>query len=335
MLDLRSYKNFLRKFEPFLKARVKQHFSRRCVDHALCEQAKGAILNGGKRLRPYLAYIAYNLHVQKWASSIELLRLGVALEAIHAFLLVQDDIMDRAYLRRGKPAVFRVFEKEYQDLHTGESLGILASDLIYNFALKTLAGMKIKLLGEVLDFIDDTINGQYLDVVAVFKDWSEEIVFKIYKLKTSKYSVIMPLSLGARLRGKKLDRWLIKFAEALGVAYQISDDIIGAFGDKKRSGKDADSDFKEGKRTVLTVYAYNKLKDPRELTQLLGDPELSSAGADKIRQILRETGALDYAKDLLDKYYADALESLRKSNISTRAKEELSRLAEFVVKRDY
>ncbi len=335
MLELRSYRNFLRKFELFLEARIKQHFFRRCVDRTLCEQAKGAILNGGKRLRPYLAYIAYNLRAQKWTSSIELLRLGVALEAIHAFLLVQDDIMDSAYLRRGNPAVFRVFEEQYQDLHTGESLGILTSDLIYNFALKTLAGMKIKLLEDVLDFIDDTINGQYLDVTAPFKDWSEETVLKIYKLKTSKYSVIMPLSLGARLRGRKLDRWLVKFAEALGVAYQISDDIIGAFGDKKRSGKDADSDFKEGKRTILTVYAYNKLEDPTELTKLLGDPELSVVGADKIREILRETGALDYAKDLLDKYYVDALESLKRSNISPRAKEELSRLAEFVVKRDY
>ena len=343
------YNNFLKRFNSYLDLRSVEYFKHRrfntntLVNRKIVKQAKQSI-EGGKRIRPFLAYLAYNATKPRFYLSNRLLNLGVGLEVLHAYLLVQDDVMDNSALRRNKLTVYKYFQlyfkeskyKNWKEL--GSIYATLTADLLVNMSFYFFSRIKVNILPDIIKVIDETILAQSLDVISSYnrEDMTEKHIMKIYTGKTAKYTFVLPIILAHKLRSIEPSPSLLKFAYNLGVAFQIQDDILGAFGDINKTGKDNLSDLQEGKYTILINYVYKHGKpDQKELlSKYLGKRDLSINEANILREVIVDSGSLDYTRGLKERYYNDSLAFLEQARINARAKELFRELAEFVVNRE-
>jgi geranylgeranyl diphosphate synthase type I len=161
----------------------------------------------------------------------------------------------------------------------------------------------------------EVIGGQYLDLLAAARgDATPEETRRISVLKSGRYTVERPLLIGAALAAAPVDvrAALAAFGAPLGEAFQLRDDIIGAFGDPAITGKDADGDLREGKQTLLVALA-KKAATPEQratLDELLGADDLTAVGAERLRAVLSDTGALDEVRDTIASLLTDSRTAL-------------------------
>lgn len=213
---------------------------------------------GGKRFRAALV-VASCGGVRKrvpWGAAFDA---AASVELLHAYLLVQDDWMDGDRRRRGGPAVHVALRQTYG--RHGDSSAILASDLAWNSAMNLLsqapapAGRVRAAWRELLDVHEQVVLGQQLDLLG-----SDEVAI-VHQLKTGSYTVRGPLLIGAALAGgdPALTRALGRFAEPLGKAFQLRDDLLSAFGDPALTGKRLAGDLRAGKHSAVTVLANQRL----------------------------------------------------------------------------
>ncbi len=265
---------------------------------------------------------------------------ALAFELFQTGVLIHDDIIDNADTRRGKTTIQRryaarslarglVSPSEAGAL--GDSAAICAGDYglyLANLALaENYAGDKC--LPDLIRYFDtvilDTIRGELLDVMlpaeladpeldpAEAAELRRESILSIYKLKTAQYSVVGPLHLGMILGGapKKALKELDAFAESLGIAFQIKDDILGVFADADKLGKDVGSDIAEKKQTYLSMYVENERPDlAGELARWYGQPDAGDEAVEQVRRIFRESGALAYAEAEMEKLFLAAEKKL-------------------------
>ena len=184
---------------------------------------------------------------------------------------------------------------------------------------------KDKNLAKILNCFNDTvlntIKGELLDVILPFRSKNTNIdqktinnsVMEIYRLKTAYYTIIGPLSVGMMLAGSndKKIKEISKFAERVGIAFQIQDDILGIYSDQ--IGKVVGSDIKEFKQTILYSYII-KTEYKDELLKYYGKNELDDKVIKRVRELFEESGALKYAKDIMNKYYDEAIDILNYIN---------------------
>jgi geranylgeranyl diphosphate synthase type I len=274
-------------------------------------------LRGGKRFRAALIYYAYKLF--EGQNDPEIIKLSIFIELIQSFLLIHDDIMDRSDLRRGGETIHKVYENfsnEHtfgDDSHFGTTMGILVGDLAEQYALEIIAqsdfpsSTKDRLLKIVAKEIAKVCYGQVYDVLLNYNypaDYTEKDILNVYQYKTATYTFTLPLQVGAVLAGaseEELEK-LNHFAIPCGIAYQIRDDILGVFGRSDETGKDVSGDISEGKKTLLVNWAQkngNQIQNER-LKQLIGKKDLTSLETEEVRQIFKETGALDFAKQFCE-----------------------------------
>jgi Geranylgeranyl pyrophosphate synthase len=304
-------------------------------------------LRGGKRLRAILALIGY--WSKEWGSgSIEAITdVMAAIELLQSYLLIHDDVMDQDELRRGGPTVHIVFQRKCAENnwrnceHYGVSQAIVAGDLLEASAVGLLSPKSLEprvvrdLILAYSRGLRKVAYGQYLDVMysqLSISEVREEDIVSIYNFKTSSYTVELPLHLGSIASGKsnsKLLSELSSYAMPAGIAFQIRDDIIGLFGDPSITGKPAGSDVKSKKKTLLIVKAYELAgyKD-KELIELvydkLSESEITDKHVEEIRRIVKESGSLNYAEELINKYVHSALDAVESSKeICKEAKETL------------
>ena len=215
--------------------------SNRSPDGAVLVQAvRELTLRGGKRLRPAVALAGF-VATSEESHTDAIYDLGAALELLQSYLLIHDDWMDRDLTRRGGPAVHAHFRQTQPSDHEGDSLGILAGDLAGTFAWETFIGadFPVSRRQEALEYFTslqiDVIYGQHLDIVAS-KD-----VDRMHELKTGAYTVEGPLHLGALLADATHAQiqHLLLVGRPLGKAFQVRDDLLGAFGDPRQTGKPA------------------------------------------------------------------------------------------------
>ncbi len=307
-------------------------------------------LRGGKRLRAVLALIGY--WSKEWRSgSIEAITdVMAAIELLQSYLLIHDDVMDQDELRRGGPTVHIVFRRKCAENkwrnceHYGVSQAIVAGDMLEASAVGLLSSKLLEprvvrdLMLAYSRGLRRVAYGQYLDVMfsqLSISEVREEDIVSIYNFKTSSYTVELPLHLGSIASGKsnsKLLSELSSYAMPAGIAFQIRDDIIGLFGDPSVTGKPAGSDVKSKKKTLLIVKAYElaRYKD-KELIELvydkLSESEITDKHVEEIRRIVKESGSLNYAEELINKYVHYALDAVESSKeICEEAKETLKRL---------
>ena len=237
---------------------------------------------GGKRLRPALVYYTYR--GCGGASDDEALPLALATELLHTYLLIHDDIMDHAEVRRGLPAAHVRFRDAHRAHHLhgdaddfGRSVAILLGDLAQSWAVELALSVSAgrgpasrELARCFSAMCQEVIGGQYLELlVAQRREASEEELLRVLRLKSGRYTAERPIQLGALLAGASpgIVEELSRYGAAVGEAFQLQDDLLGMFGDAGTVGKPVDTDLKEGKFTFLIHHA-RRLASPEQLRVL-------------------------------------------------------------------
>lgn len=284
------------------------------------------LAHGGKRIRGALVMAGYAMCGGTDKEMIT--RAATALEMIHAYILIIDDIQDRSTLRRGHPTVHEVLAAYHDKRHLrgdGQHVGValaLGAALTGAHAAQVLlaglsvdAELRLKAIGIVNHTMITTAHGQTIDIMnELLESTSDLDVQHALEWKTAHYTILNPLCVGMVLAGAECDSTdaIRDYSLHTGMAFQITDDIIGIFGSEDQTGKSIKDDIREGKRTVLTVYALEHANDTDKqfLLQSLGSHELTDDQFEECRRIIIDTGALDNAKDRAKRHIAQALASL-------------------------
>ena len=325
---LRSYKNAIDDDIQTYAAHVRKSTSDKFGTYpALVTDAYLDMLeHGGKRIRGALAMVGYEMCGGTDKQMI--LRAATALEMMHAYILIIDDIQDRSKLRRGRPTVHQVLAKYAKDHdlhgdpdHAGVALALNAALSGGHAAQMLLAGLsvpdelRIKALGIVNLTMTITAHGQTADIMnELVPDAAATDIEHALEWKTAHYTLLNPLGVGRVLAGADChDTDAIRdYALHTGKTFQITDDIIGSFGTDEQTGKSTMDDIREGKRTILTSYALEHASpaDQEFLRRNLGNEELSHADFGRCRQILKDSGALAHAERVAHDHMKAALASL-------------------------
>lgn len=315
------------------------------------EQTKKIALAGGKRIRGALLQNIYFGVGGKEKKKI--LEVAVAIEFLHLFFLIHDDIIDCGILRHGEETINEFFSKKNikkigasKAGHFGDSLAIIIGDLFFAKAneliLKAGFGEKetIKALTCLQNVASATIIGQAQDIsIEQANQADEKKVLAMYENKTAYYTFQGPLRLGAifaKAGDKKTLAILDRYAGLVGTAFQLQDDFLGVFGKKERTGKSISSDIEEGKKSLMFVYAKTKagVKDRKILDELLGKKNLSSKEIRCFRDILTRTGAKKYAQGLALEYLRLGKVEIEKVILMPKAKKFLIGMAEYLEERE-
>jgi geranylgeranyl diphosphate synthase type I len=317
----------------------------------ILDAVRAFVLDGGKRLRPQFCYWGWH-----GAGGLEqdvdtVIHAAASLEIFHAFALIHDDIMDMSRTRRGRPSLHTALATLHRRRgwrgcpeHIGVSLAILAGDmcLTWSDALIDAGGIppeRWRRAREVLHQMrTEILTGQYLDLLGQATTASLPQALRIIRLKTAQYTVERPLHLGAILAGAEpaVLRRYSEFGIPLGEAFQLRDDLLGAFGDSAITGKSAVDDFREGKPTVLVALAREHASPAQRarLTELYGNPDLDAHDAATVREILTTTGARSRVETMIGQRADRALAALHAAAITGQAQRALRALAHAATIRD-
>jgi geranylgeranyl diphosphate synthase type I len=302
------------------------------------------VMAGGKRLRPAFCFWGFVGAGGDPDDSI-VVDAGAAFELLQAFALVHDDVMDGSATRRG----FRTAHLAFADRHQlevwrgegrrfGEGVAILIGDLAHVYADLLLRDANRAVLG-VWDELRIELNvGQYLDILGTARgDTDPEGARRIARYKSGKYTIERPLHVGAALadRYDELAPALSAYGDPLGEAFQLRDDILGAFGEGAVTGKPVGDDLREGKPTPLLAAATGAADaGQREILARVGAPDLADDEVLAIQDALRETGGLDQVERQIERLTTDAIAAIEQSAVSAEARTALVDLAHFVAWRE-
>lgn len=305
-------------------------------------------LRPGKRLRPILMIVGYRALGGQDEQAI--LRAACCLELTQSMLLIHDDIMDKSALRRGLPTVHTAVAARYAGQaadpeHFGMALAIAVGDLVGQLALRALltSSFAPAPVAQALDVYTkitrDVCYGQVLDMHAGAANLplDERAVLTINELKTARYTTEGPLHLGAVLAGAgqaTLDG-LSAYARPAGQAFQLQDDVLGVFGSQTETGKPADADLKQGKRTLLVIKAL-EMGSPAQrqaLLAVLGNERATHGQVGAARQALEDSGARRYCELLASRLAGQARQALVGIGLQPAGAAFLDGLVDYLVRR--
>lgn len=314
----------------------------------MVDVAKAMVDAGGKRIRP--AFVWWGYRATDADPNPAVITVGAAVELLHTFALIHDDIMDRAKTRRGATTSHLAMA----ELHEAEgwvgdrewfgiSSGIITGDLVsvwadQAFAQADLPAATLQAGFEVYNTMRaEVMAGQWLDVrLAALPHASTAESEHVALLKSGRYSITRPLELGAAL-GECTDEAVLEalrtYGDHIGVAFQMRDDVLGIFGNKVKTGKSVGSDIREGKRTVLMLTALEQA-DPIQravLDRCLGNPDVTDGDLAAVREIVEATGARDLVELKIQRDLDIALAAA--VNLDNPAQRVLEELADLSVNR--
>jgi geranylgeranyl diphosphate synthase type I len=321
------------------------------------------VLNGGKRLRPTFAYWGWRGVVGPHDPVDAVLPALGALELLHTFALVHDDVMDGSGTRRGRPTVHRLFAAQHaragrrgDPAQLGATSAILVGDLCMVWADQLLARSPLPTatLFDARACYDrmrvEAVAGQYLDVLGEAQPdaWSVDRALLVARYKTASYTVQRPLQFGlalavpARPEAVEIDAAYRRYGAAVGEAFQLRDDLLGAYGDPAATGKPAGDDLRTGKPTTLLMLA-RQLATPAQRAELDQDPAGVVIPADgsgghtrrvaRLAEIIAETGAPGRVEALIAERVGDGIAALAQAPIADDARAALTDLAVTVAHR--
>jgi len=257
---------------------------------------------------------------------------ATAIELFHNFTLIHDDIMDKAPLRRGMETVHNKY---------GEATALLAGDVMLVVAYDYVNKINKDYLQKVIRLFNKTAKkvceGQQLDMDF---EKREKVSFDEYvtmiELKTS-VALAASLQLGAILggAGEGNQQHLYEFGKNLGIAFQVQDDYLDAFGDPEKFGKQVGGDILSNKKTFLSIHAMEVATagQLKTLADINNSNDLSKV--EKVLQIYKDTNADAWAKELKDKYYKVAMYHLEEIAVLSKRKKPLMELAEYLINREH
>ena len=296
----------------------------------LYDAAGHLIVHGGKRLRPYMVIRSCQIVGGKSSNAIGA---ASAVEMVHNFSLVHDDIMDNDEMRHGVPTV----HKKY-----GMPLAILAGDVLFSKAFQIISDSKLpdsattQLISRLAKACVDICEGQLLDIKMAEErkiPSQTEYITMIGKKTAALFDV--SCAMGAICASNKTEDIsnLSSFGRNLGIAFQITDDLIGVMGDPKITKKPVGNDLREGKKSlpILLAIKLAKGKNKKIILKAFGNSKITRKDLNKAVDVIRSLGIEEDMRKQAQKYSKKAEKSL--SKYSGSAKSELIALLDFVVKR--
>lgn len=284
----------------------------------------------GKRLRPMLCLLSS----EALGGSIEqALPAAGSVELIHNFSLVHDDIQDNSHTRRGRRAVWDIWGLA-QGINVGDGLFVLARLALHRLADRGLPPERQQAATLALDRACLALcEGQYFDMT--FEDLLEVELDQYLWMIRHKTAALLATSaqLGAIVAtdDRELIAHLYQFGENLGMAFQIRDDVLGAWGDEQVTGKSAATDIRDKKKTLPVVYALHQTGDrdaARDLAELFAQPGLlNSSDIQTALALLDRVRARQYAEEIESEYFRQALYSLNETGLDNAAQSNLRELA--------
>ncbi len=301
----------------------------------LYDAALHLIKAGGKRVRPFIVVtVAEGLGASREAA----MPFAAGVELVHNFTLIHDDIIDRDEFRRGVPTVHKLW---------GEPLAIIAGDLLFAKAFEVLNDavargvppQRVEKAYHVLARASRIVaEGQALDML--FEDLErvsmDDYLDMVYRKTGALFEASAILGGLVATDDEEIIEALGEYGRNLGIAFQIRDDILGLIGDEKVLGKPVYSDIREGKKTILVIYALSKLDaDARDkLLSVLGKRNATREELEEAARLIRETGAVDYAESVARDYVGRAKTALNKIDfVDEEAKRLLEQLVDFIATR--
>ncbi|OBJ11266.1 polyprenyl synthetase [Mycobacterium sp. 1245499.0] len=282
-------------------------------------------VSGGKCLRSTFVYLGWLCGA---APDDSALRAAASFELLHAFALLQDDVMDGSAQRRGRPSAHRQFGQWHRERglsgssrRFGESAAILLGDLCLIWAEQMLrdSGVEPLRLQRVWPRYDamrtELAVGQFADLINDARQIPGlEVVLDVARRKSGNYTVRRPLEIGAAMAGCD-DRTLSqlgRYGAAVGEAFQLRDDVLGVFGSPASTGKPCAGDLLERKATSVVVAAHQLADAPvrRELHELANRETLDDTAIDRWKALIVETGAVRLIEEMIGDRIASACEHL-------------------------
>jgi geranylgeranyl diphosphate synthase type II len=284
---------------------------------------------GGKRIRPVLCLMGNELFDE---IKDDAWHVATAIELFHNFTLIHDDIMDKAPMRRGVETVHKKF---------GENTALLAGDVMLVMAYDYLNKINSSYLHQIIRLFNATAKkvceGQQVDME--FEKKETVLLDEYLQMIELKTSVLLAASLkmGAILggAGERNQNLLYDFGKKLGIAFQVQDDYLDAFGDPGKFGKQVGGDILANKKTFLLIHAFETATptQKKELDKLINGN--SSSKVEKVTEIFRESKVDEWAIQLKNKYLDEAFLHLEDIALLSKRKEPLKELAHFLVKREH
>lgn len=308
------------------------HLSYDRKPESLYEPIKYVLSMGGKRIRPTLMLLAYNLYKE---NPEDILMNACALETYHNYTLLHDDLMDNADMRRGHLTVHKKWNN---------NTAILSGDSMLVLAFQRMMQCDTKHLKDILDLFTVTAleigEGQQYDMeFETRNDVKEEEYIEMIRLKTS-VLLACALKIGAILADASAEDAdnLYKFGEQIGLAFQLQDDYLDVYGDSKVFGKEIGGDITSNKKTYMLINAFNKANDAqrKELTRWVSARDFDrNEKVDAVTRLYNEIGIDQLAQDKIAYYFAQSKKYLDAVNVPEEKKEELRKYAQKMMKRQY
>ncbi|MHA1230631.1 MAG: polyprenyl synthetase family protein [Candidatus Helarchaeota archaeon] len=310
-------------------------------------------LSGGKRLRPLICIASYNAF--KKSREDKIIYPSVGVEFLHNASLIHDDIIDRDDFRRGNPAFHYRFRLYYEKqgyrvidkFHYGTSMGIIGGDAAYFFGLEAFYNNEF----------DEIKNLKAIEYYKqAFRELCDGILIELAMVEDNNlgiddYIEMISLKTGALIQKSMMIgamyadahdeyiNYLSNYGVNLGIVFQITDDILGTFGDEKVTGKPTDGDIREGKKTCLLIDALQKLNESKKsrLLKLVGNDNITKEEVEEVRELFKEADVVNSCRDLANKFKNKARIQLEKLSpiINTSEYEFYENLLKYVSEREF
>ena len=304
---------------------------------------------GGKRIRPRMCFWGWVATGGRPDESstvrAQIIQAGAALELLHIFALIHDDVMDESASRRGQPSVHTLAAQLH--LHSGargsgqrfgESIAVLVGDLAHAEADALIAELPAPMRRIWRMMVIELVHGQSRDLIGTAAGRRDlDHARQVARTKSGSYTVQRPLELGATASGAGPGELaaLGTYGEELGEAFALRDDLLGVWGDPRRTGKPAGDDLISGKPTVILALAEQQLRGaPRAALHRVGTPELSPADVTVLQEALVVSGVADAVEGRITDHVLAAREALEHPGLDADGVNGLTELAHRIAWRE-
>lgn len=285
----------------------------------------------GKRLRAVLFVVAYRGYATRTARN--LYRSAAALELLHDFILIHDDLIDHAALRRGGASMHAGLDALLNGQRgmrfRGQDLALIVGDMMYAMAIQGFLAVHVRperkqraleLLTRTALYTGCGELDELLHTLQPLSAVGPDVIYRIYDWKTGHYTFASPLAMGATLAGagKAEVQTLMDIGIALGRAFQIRDDLLDLCGAGSRFGKPGLIDLREGKKTLPVWYAYQKSnRTTRALMEkVLEAPGASAADIQRVADVIDQSGAIEYATGEMARLLKQSIAKIRRTRLA-------------------
>jgi geranylgeranyl diphosphate synthase type I len=339
----------LTEIKPLIDKEIEKHIPRKGNPQVLFDGCWKYFDYGGKRFRPALMALSCESLNGK---TKDMIPVGAALEIAHTYLLIHDDIEDFSKLRRGEPCLHVIYGIPHA-VNMGDYLVIKSYETLLSGQKIWGSEKTIKIIELMNEMLSITGIGQAMEIEQRDKDLSEATIGWYEKMslhKTGYYSGGTPCAIGAVIAGgnEKQIETLKKFGFAVGIAFQIQDDILNVTmseAEEKTApgtagggyGKDFAGDVEEGKRTLLIVHAFGHAdkNEKVKMRKLVGKKNVTVKEKKEVIELMKKYGSIEFAKNYARNMVKKSIEDLKKNIPATEGRKKLEMIANFLIERNF